>query len=321
MAQITFHIQRFNPDAGDKETHFQDYVLTDEDLPLNESTVLDALNHIKWYKDDTLAHRMSCRSAICGSCSMRVNGHTKLVCQTQVSSVVRDGVVTIQPMRNMSIVKDLVVDMQPFWSRMEAVEPYLQPSDSDPEKERLQDPAVFKQYEFEATCIMCACCVSDCTVLEVDDAFLAPAALAKAKRFVYDDRDGKKQERLQKLSGHGGMWDCVRCNECVQSCPKEVRPMDAIVKLREAALREGIGADTVGAKHVKFFTESVVKTGVLDERELPMKAMGIGWALANMGTALPAMFKGKIKPPPFGRHKVEKVEDVQRIAQALEAKK
>jgi succinate dehydrogenase / fumarate reductase iron-sulfur subunit len=321
MSQITFHIQRFNPDAGDKEPHLQDYVLTDDDLPLDEVTVLDAINHIKWYKDDTLAHRMSCRSAICGSCAMRVNGHTKLVCQTQVWSVVRDGELTIQPMNNMPIIKDLVVDTQPFWSRMEAVEPYLQPSDADPEKERLQDPAVFKQYEFEATCIMCGACVSDCTVLEVDDAFLAPAALAKAKRFVYDDRDGKKRERLEKLSGHGGIWDCVRCNECVQACPKDVRPMDAIIKLREAALKEGIGKDTIGAKHVIHFTELVGKDGILDERELPKRTMGIKWLLANVGTAIPAMIKGKIKPPPFGRHKVEKPEDVQRIYKELEEKK
>jgi len=251
---------------------------------------------------------------------MRVNGKAKLVCRTQVRDVVRpDGTVRIDPMGNMPVIKDLIVDMRLFWEKMETVNPFLRPDTKhpEPEKERLQSPEEFRRYVEEATCIACGACVSECTSLEVDSAFLGPAALAKAYRYAADTRDATQEERLTELQGHGGVWDCVRCNECVQVCPKTVAPMEAIVKLRQMSIHAGM-TNTVGARHVTTFTEMVGHNGVLDERALPLKSIGFNFGklveMAPLG--LQMMTKGKMSLAP---HKpVENVEDVRRIYHELE---
>lgn len=311
--QITFQIHRFDPEK-DKEPHYQEFRFE----PPAGYTVLDCLNHIKWHLDDSLAYRMSCRSSICGSCSMRVNGKAKLVCRTQVSDVVRpDGRVRIDPMGNMAPIKDLVVDMRPFWERMEAVNPFLRPTGPDPEKERVQSPEEFRLYVEEATCIMCGACVSECTSLEADPAFLGPAALAKAYRLAADTRDGTGKERLEALQGHGGIWDCVRCNECVQACPKTVAPMEAIIKLRQMSIDAGL-TNTVGARHVTSFTKLVGHSGTLDERRLPVEAVAYNPVrlLEMVPVGLRMLAKGKLTPTPHAS--VENVEDVRRIYRELE---
>ncbi|MBI3910710.1 MAG: succinate dehydrogenase/fumarate reductase iron-sulfur subunit [Armatimonadetes bacterium] len=316
MADIRFQVHRFNPET-DEKPYYQEYQFT----PLEGSTVLDCLNYIKWHLDDTLAYRMSCRSAICGSCAMRVNGHAKLVCQTQVKNVVRpDGTVRIDPVGNMPVLKDLIADMHGFWTKMQAVKPYLMPTQPPPSanQEYLQLPEAFRLFEEEATCIMCGACVSDCTSLESDKQFLGPAALAKAYRFSADTRDGRRHERLEELIERGGMWDCVRCNECVQTCPKTVAPMEAILKLRQMALKERL-TDSIGARHVTVFTDIVGRRGILDERELPVRSLGFNPVklLGMAPVALQSVLKGKIRPlePP---HKVKGVEDVQRIHREME---
>lgn len=312
--EITFRVHRFNPETS-PTSHYQEYRFT----PPQGYTVLDCLNQIKWHLDDSLAYRMSCRSAICGSCAMRVNGTAKLVCRTQVRDVVRpDGTVQIDPLGNMPVIKDLIVEMRPFWEKMEAVKPFLQPDPArpEPERERLQSPEEFKRYVEEATCIMCGACVSDCTSLEADAAFLGPAALAKAYRFAADTRDGAIEERLRALQGHGGIWDCLRCNECVQVCPKTVAPMEAILKLRQMSIDAGM-TDTVGARHVTTFTELVGHSGSLDERLLPIKAVGMdpGKLLSMAPLAFRMLLKGKLTPAPH--RPVENVEEVRRIYQEL----
>jgi succinate dehydrogenase / fumarate reductase iron-sulfur subunit len=315
---ITFRIHRFT-EGVDSAPRYQEYQFA----PPEGFTVLDCLNHIKWHIDDSLAYRMSCRSSICGSCSMRVNGHAKLVCKTQVSDVIRpDGTVQIDPMGNLPPIKDLIVDMRRFWEKMEAVNPFLRPDERvpEPEKERIQSPDEFHRYEQEATCIACGACVSDCTTLEFDEAFLGPAALAKAYRFAADTRDGTTRERLAALQGHGGIWDCVRCNECLQVCPKTVAPMDAIVKLRQMSIQAGM-TDTLGARHVTEFTEMVGQSGLLDERVLPLKVVGldVGKMLEMAPLGLKMLQRGKLKLAPH--HNVENVEDVRRIHRELEGDK
>src|SRR5947209_10585130 len=120
---MKIRVHRFDPEK-EARPRYQEY---DFDVP-EGYTVLDCLNHIKWYIDDTLAYRMSCRSAICGSCAMRVNGHAKLVCKTQAVDVLRDdGVIQIDPMGNMTVEKDLIVDTKPFWEKMQQVKPFLLP--------------------------------------------------------------------------------------------------------------------------------------------------------------------------------------------------
>ena len=177
---ITFKIKRYNPEKQ-AESYFEEFQLDDT----GDLTLLDCLNEIKWTLDGSLTYRMSCRSAICGSCAVKANGHAILACQKQASHLVKDNdTITLEPLGNMKPIKDLAVDFKPFWDKVGQVSPYLQPKKKAPEKETKQLPEQFKLIDDASTCIMCGACYSDCNVLEVDDSFLGPAALAKAQRFV-----------------------------------------------------------------------------------------------------------------------------------------
>ncbi len=318
MIQANLKVYRYDPQK-DQEPHYDTYQV--DGLP-DFSTVLDALIKVREEIDGTLAMRCSCRSAVCGSCAFRVNGHAKLGCKTALSKLAPNGEeVCVEPMGNMKVVKDLVTDMEMFWDKIRQVNPWIETDGEPPEREYQVPHSKMVELQQPMNCIMCGACVSDCTVLEETSKFLAPAALAKAYRVVGDPRHAKTREWLTDLSEEGGIWDCTRCVECVQVCPKDVAPMDLIIKLRELAIDAGL-TNNVGAKHVLHFTESVAHSGVLDERTLPIKAAGIGWVLRNAGTAIKATLKGKIKPLLPGTHpSVTEVQDVRRIYEELEGKK
>jgi succinate dehydrogenase / fumarate reductase iron-sulfur subunit len=318
VIQANLKVYRYDPQK-EEEPHYDTYKV--EDLP-DFATVLDALIKVHDEIDGTLAMRCSCRSAVCGSCAFRINGHAKLGCKTKLSTLAPDGEeIRVDAMGNMKVIKDLVTDMDMFWDKVRQVRPWIETEDEPPEREYQVPHSKMVELQQPMNCIMCGACVSDCTVLEVDSKFLAPAALAKAYRVVGDPRHGKSKAWLSNLSEEGGIWDCTRCLECVEVCPKGVAPMDQIIKLRERAIEAGL-TDNVGAKHVLHFTESVAHTGVLDERPLPIKAAGLGWAFKNMGIAMKATLKGKIKPPLPGTHpSVTEVEDVRRIHKELEENK
>ena len=186
--QAKIRVQRYDPESSD-QPHLQDY---DVDVPEHFS-VLDALVKVREEIDPSLALRCSCRAAICGSCAMRVNDRARLACNTRLSSVVDDGgEVKVGPMGNQRVVKDLVIDLQLFWGKVRAVEPYLQPN-QEPEEEFIASNESMLNLLTPMGCIMCGACVSDCTALEVDSNFLGPAALAKSYRFVADPRDDQAQ--------------------------------------------------------------------------------------------------------------------------------
>jgi len=253
-------VRRFDPQSGDG-IHYQSYALEVPDY----ATVLDVLLQIRDDLDDSLAMRCSCRSAICGSCAMRINGQARLACKTKMKEVAADGEeVVIEPVGNMAVVKDLVADMAPFWQKVLAVEPWLQPKGPPPEREYLVPHEAMRSLTDIAACIMCGSCVSDCTVLETElelgkpseQTFLGPAALAKAYRFVGDPRDAADAERLLALSRQEGIWDCTRCNVCLEVCPKGVAPMEQILALRRKALEQGY-EEYLGARHTLEFEKTV----------------------------------------------------------------
>ena len=254
---------------------------------------------------------------------MRINGHAGLACKTQASDAVGpDGVIVVEPPGVMPVIKDLVVDFKPFWDKISEVEPYLQPQGEEPEGEYLASNESMLHLSEVTSCIMCGACVSDCTVLEVDPTFLGPAALAKAYRFTADPRDGDAEgvskERLEKLSEVTGMWDCTRCSECVQVCPKGVAPMDRIMALRDQAMEAGL-TDNNGSRHASAFTESVAHSGWLDELQLTVKSVGAGNVPALLGFApvgLRALARGKL--PPIIHKSIENVDGVRKLAQKLE---
>jgi succinate dehydrogenase / fumarate reductase iron-sulfur subunit len=316
---VTVKIKRYDPEAENPAVHWREYPLSIED----NATVLDALIQIREDVDGTLSLRCSCRSAICGSCAMRINGHATLACKTKASeSTDANGVIMVEPAMVMEQLKDLVVNFDLFWKKIEEVKPYLQPQGPEPEAEYIASNESMLHLSGVTACIMCGACVSDCTVLEVDPTFLGPAALAKAYRFTADPRDGDangiSRERLRKLGEPTGMWDCTRCNECVQVCPKGVAPMDRIMALREQAIEQG-SDNNYGARHAKSFTESVGHSGRLDELRLPVKTVGMTNVSALMGfvpVGWRALTHGKL--PPLVHQNVEDVENIRRLFRKLD---
>jgi succinate dehydrogenase / fumarate reductase iron-sulfur subunit len=281
--QINLKVRRYDPENADG-ARFQRYSLEME----KHVTVLDALIQVREYEDGTLALRCSCRSAICGSCAMRIDHQARLACKTKVTDLVdKEGdEITVEPMGNMEVVKDLVTDMDAHWSRVRRVEPFLQPEGPPPEREYLVSNEAMLDLAGVMNCIHCGACVSDCTVLEVDKSFIAPAALAKAYRFAGDPRDGHHHDRLKELSNvKGGIWDCTRCNMCVEVCPKDVRPMDRIMQLREMAVEEGITGNT-GVRHTNTFAASVRRLGRLDEARMLPGSVGF-WNVPRLLSELP----------------------------------
>lgn len=311
-----------------------DYTRYEIDAP-EYFTLLDALIKVREYEDGTLALRCSCRSAICGSCAMRVDGRARLACRAKVIAITRgdeNHEITVEPMGNMPVIKDLVNDMEIFWSKMRAVDPYIQPAGPEPEGEYLVTNESMLDLTRTMNCIMCGACVSDCTVLEVDKSFIAPAALAKAYRVVGDPRDSKSEERLRKLSEPSGIWDCTRCNMCVEVCPKGVAPMNRILQLREMAIEHGLTNNT-GARHTNIFTKSITDGGRLNEVWMVPGSVGVlnlPRILKEMPGALAMLRAGKLPigqtiPPGFpGSHKMhgmDRVRNVIRKSASLKPKK
>ena len=300
--RLTFTIQRFNPEV-DRTPH-------DEEIRLDVGrgmTVLDALIRIKQECDGSLALRYSCRSAICGSCAMTINGSEKLACRTSLrKELERHGHITVAPLRNLPVIKDLVVDMAPFWEKIRDVHPWLvsatRPSHEDlPAQTKARDQAN-PQFHNVDVCIMCGSCVAACTVHEVSKGFAGPAALAKADRFLSDPRESPSatRARLSALQDENGIWDCTRCNFCVEVCPKDVKPMEAIIRLRRASLERGM-ATTGGARHVLGFTDLVEQQGRLNEAIMPLKVVGLSprGLLHILPLGIKMLLKGKV-PNPFG---------------------
>ena len=204
---------------------------------------------------------------------------------------------------------------------MRAVQPWLQPKGPEPEGEYIVPNDAMLHLAGVMDCIMCGACVSDCTVLEVDPNFLGPAALAKAYRFVGDPRDNADAERLSALSQYGGIWDCTRCFECVQVCPKGVAPMDRIMALRDKAMEAGFDK-TYGARHAIAFEESVGHSGWLDELRLPIKTFGLFNVKEMLGLlplGLRAIRRGKM--PPIFHKAIPGAENVRRIFQRVGGRK
>ena len=267
------------------------------------------LDLIKDKHDGTLAYRKSCRMMICGSCGMRMDGRAILACKERMKPIVDAGhVPVISAMGNMPVLKDLVVDMEPFWSKIRSVKPWLDPGYDEPaEKERVVSQQKMNVINKEALCIMCGCCVSECNSMESDPEFMGPAALAKGFRFVGDARDQAEVSRLNTMNEEHGVWDCTRCYFCNERCPKGVDPRDAIAKLGAESIRLDIDHD-MGAKHAKWFVKSAETTGWLRETELVPKTQGIVEAMKQIGFALNLARHGKV-PPPFPPHVAKDVKE------------
>ena len=228
--RVPLKIQRFDPETQDKPV-WGTYVADVED----SARVLDALHYVKWYIDGTLALRRSCGHGICGSDAMVINGVNRLACKVLCRSL--DQPVTVEPIRGLKVEKDLIVDMEPFFAGYRAVQPWLVPDNTDPGgRERLQSPAERARYDDTTKCILCAACTTSCPIFWGDEAYVGPAAIVNAHRFIFDSRDAGDRERLEILSAREGAFRCRTTFNCTEACPRGIKVTEAIQEVKRAIL-------------------------------------------------------------------------------------
>jgi len=218
--KVTIQIKRFNEDRDPQQwisTHDVEVEPTDR--------VLDALLTIARTDDPTLAFRKSCAHGVCGSDAMRINERECLACKTLIRDVCASDntVITVEPLRNLPLVRDLVVDQEPFFDQYRSVHPFFVPERTAPADEYLQDPKARALFDDPTKCINCSACYSACPVLEKNPQFLGPAALVQASRFVFDSRDSGLEARLDVLDTANGVWACENHFECTRVCPREIK--------------------------------------------------------------------------------------------------
>jgi succinate dehydrogenase / fumarate reductase iron-sulfur subunit len=200
-------------------------------------SVLETLFEVLDKQDSSLTFRYACRGAVCGSCAMYINGSYRLACETQLA-MMNTTEITVSPLPHLPVIRDLVVDMVPFWQKYERVMPYLKTQSEVDEKERIQSPKQRKLINEAVDCILCSSCYSACPVTWTDKDYLGPSALNKANRFVIDSRDEATSERLKIVSGEDGIWRCHTIFNCVEACPKKINQTEGIENLRRKTVSQ-----------------------------------------------------------------------------------
>jgi succinate dehydrogenase iron-sulfur subunit len=213
----TFVIYRYDP-AVDQKGHYQEYQVETE----STDKILDCLNRIRWEQDSTLAYRASCAHGICGSDAMMINGRVDLACQKLIRDFKTGNNFVIEPLPSFDVVKDLVVDLDPFFEKYRTVRPYLINNQKAPDQERLQDSKTQQFFEPALRCILCASCTASCPINRANPDYLGPAALLRAFRYLFDSRDTATDERLERLDDADGIWGCRTMWWCTDVCPKGI---------------------------------------------------------------------------------------------------
>jgi succinate dehydrogenase / fumarate reductase iron-sulfur subunit len=302
--QFTLRLRRFDPESGEAP-YWDEHTIELEP----HRSVLEGILQAKAKFDGSIGIRCSCRAAICGSCGVRINGEPGLACHTHLDAArasASDGVIEIEPMGNMPVIKDLVVDMDAVhWKKVQRVTPWLINKQPVPEREYIVPRESMVDITQSMACIQCGACVSDCLAMEVDPGFIGPAALAKAYRFVGDPRDDQPDIRLTDLAEDPqGIFDCTHCFKCVEACPKGVNPMGQIMRLRRAAIADQHIVDkNNGERHEAAFVTLVKDNGLLHEAELlPRSYGGNSWfgkfhpaAGKELLSSLQVVFKGVLR--------------------------
>jgi succinate dehydrogenase / fumarate reductase iron-sulfur subunit len=306
---FALRLRRYDPESGEAP-YWDEHTIELEP----HRSVLEGILQARERFDGSIGIRCSCRQAICGSCGVRVNGEPALACNTHLGAAkqgARDGVIEIEPMGNMPVLKDLIVDMDAVhWNKIQRVTPWLLAKQPVPEREYIVGRGAMVDVTQTMACIQCGACVSDCLAMEVDPGFIGPAALAKAYRFVGDPRDDQQLERLTDLAQDPqGIFDCTHCFKCVEACPKDVNPMGQIMRLRRIAIDDYHIVDrNNGERHEAAFTGLVRDYGLNYEAELLSRSYGgNSWfgkfhpaAAKELLSSLPAIIKavlrGKVTP-------------------------
>lgn len=223
--QRTLRILRFNPET-DRKPHWEEYPVEVEPT----DRLLDALNQVKDTQDGTLTFRRSCAHGVCGSDAMTIDSRNRLACKTLMRDLGRR--VTIEPLRGFKVIKDLVVDMDPFFDKYRLVKPFLINDEPAPPEERHQSPKERARFDMTTKCILCGCCTGACPSFWAGPEYLGPAAIVQAHRFLFDSRDRGTEERLEVLNRSEGVWRCRTVFNCTLACPREIEVTKAIGEVK-----------------------------------------------------------------------------------------
>ncbi len=233
---VTFRLRRYNPEIpGKDKPYWQEFKLSDVE---ENDRVLELLHRIKWEQDGTLTLRRSCAHGVCGSDAMRINGVNRLACKVLVRDV--GAKIQVEPILGLPVLKDLVVDMEPFFEHYRSVMPYFVNNTPPPAngRERLQSPEDRARFDDTTRCILCAACTTACPSYWANGKYVGPAAIVQAHRFIFDSRDEGTKERLDRLADPDGVWRCRTIFNCTSACPRDIEVTRAIGEVK-LAIRNG----------------------------------------------------------------------------------
>ena len=311
---VTFKVFRFNSET-DYLPHYKEITMD----VTSEEVVLDILNRIKWEHDGSFSYRRSCRHGICGACAIKVSGKGVLACKERMFDLIDifGNEMTIDPLSTKRAIKDLIIDKKDFWDKHDQVKPYLiSHVEEHPEDEHIVTPEEAELLNEADYCIQCGLCHYSCPALEVNEMYIGPAAFAKAYRFEADVRDEAHVERLDVINApEQGVWDCVKCFECAEVCPKDVNPIEKITKLHNMVFEEGVALNNVATRHAVGFAHSIKKHGLLDEGELVRYSEGNIGVIKHVPVALKMFKKGKIVMP-WNMPKSDKLDEVKKLVKS-----
>jgi len=227
--KVLMRIKRFRPET-DTRPHWETYEVQADPT----DRVLDALQYVQWRHDGTLAFRRSCAHGICGSDAMRINGVNRLACKVLIQDVGTR--ITVEPVRGFRVIKDLIVDMEPFLEKYKSVKPYLINDEPPPRTERLQSPEERERFDDTTKCILCGACTTSCPIFWYNSDYVGPAAIITAHRFIFDSRDRGADERLEILNSTFGVWRCRTAFNCTDACPRQIEVTRAIGDVKRALM-------------------------------------------------------------------------------------
>ena len=229
---VTIKIRRYTPETRGDEAYWEEFTVS----AVGTDRLLDALHKIKWELDGSVTFRRSCAHGVCGSDAMRINGRNRLACRVFLKDLNPDKPITVEPIKGLPVIKDLVVDMEPFFASFREIMPFLVTTGNEPTRERIQSPAQRARFDDTTKCILCAACTTSCPVFWTDGQYFGPAAIVNAHRFIFDSRDEGAGQRLEILNDKGGVWRCRTTFNCTDACPRGIEVTKAIAEVKRAMI-------------------------------------------------------------------------------------
>lgn len=228
--KVSLKVFRFNPE-NDRKPHFENYKVDAQPT----DRVLDLLEYVKDHFDGTLSFRRSCAHGVCGSDAIRINGRNYLACKVLVQDI-KSNKISIEPILGLKVIKDLIVDMEPFFEHYRSIIPYLINDETPPAQERAQSPEERERFDDTTKCILCAACTTSCPSFWANELYVGPAAIVNAHRFIFDSRDRGAAERLRILNDQFGVYRCHTIFNCTEACPREIEVTQAVGEVKKAIM-------------------------------------------------------------------------------------